>query len=57
LYRVLPAGDQQALVLPFAILFNTVWFLAMWSYVRANQADPGVVPRRWQEFVRKFECI
>merc|ERR1712032_129220 len=26
--------------------------MAMWSYFRAYLADPGVVPRRWQEFVR-----
>jgi len=51
--RVLPAMDKSTLVLPFAVLFNSVWILAVWSYLRAHLVDPGSVPRRWQEFVKQ----
>lgn len=50
--RVLPAAGKQACVIPFGILFNLVWGLALISYVRAHLADPGRLPQRWQEFVR-----
>eukprot|EP00418_Pyrodinium_bahamense_P042083 CAMPEP_0179206628 /NCGR_PEP_ID=MMETSP0796-20121207/103031_1 /TAXON_ID=73915 /ORGANISM="Pyrodinium bahamense, Strain pbaha01" /LENGTH=318 /DNA_ID=CAMNT_0020911551 /DNA_START=41 /DNA_END=997 /DNA_ORIENTATION=+ len=52
--RLLPAVGKGALVLPFAVLFNSVWFLAVWSYFRAYLADPGTVPGRWQDFVRQM---
>lgn len=52
LYRILPAGGQKQLITPFAVVFNVVWLLAVWSYVQAHMADPGTIPRRWQEFVR-----
>jgi len=50
--RILPAVGKQALIVPFAILFNSIWGLAMWSYARAHLADPGIVPDRWRDFVR-----
>jgi len=52
LRRILPAVGNGGLVTPFAILFNIVWGLAIWSYLAAHTADPGAVPKRWQEFVR-----
>mmetsp|Transcript_35569 Transcript_35569/g.98461 ORF Transcript_35569/g.98461 Transcript_35569/m.98461 type:complete len:442 (-) Transcript_35569:199-1524(-) len=48
--RVLPARDKDACVIPFMILFNLFWGLALWSYLQAHWADPGSVPRRWQDF-------
>jgi palmitoyltransferase len=51
LHRVLPAMDKKDLQVPFLILFNTTWGMAMWSYLRAHTADPGYVPRLWAEFV------
>lgn len=51
LHRVLPAVDKKSLQTLFLIMFNTVWGMAMWSYLRAHSADPGSVPRRWLQFV------
>lgn len=51
LHRILPAFEKEQLATPYFVLFNSVWGLAMWSYFRAHLADPGVVPRRWQDFV------
>jgi len=50
--RILPAVGKQALILPFAIFFNVIWGLAIWSYVRAHFSDPGRVPEKWRDFVR-----
>jgi len=50
--RILPAVGKKFLVLPFGVVFNLIWGLALVSYVRAHLADPGRVPARWQEFVR-----
>mmetsp|Transcript_95368 Transcript_95368/g.278860 ORF Transcript_95368/g.278860 Transcript_95368/m.278860 type:complete len:375 (-) Transcript_95368:89-1213(-) len=50
--RILPAAGKEALVTPYAIIFNLIWGLALASYIRAHIADPGRVPKRWQEFVR-----
>jgi len=50
--RILPALQKGGLVWPFGILFNLVWGLAIWSYLTVHTADPGAVPKRWQEFVR-----
>jgi len=50
--RILPAVGKGALITPFAVLFNVIWGLGMWSYARAHIADPGVVPKRWIDFVR-----
>jgi len=52
--RILPAVGKGALITPFAVVFNVIWGLAMWSYARAHIADPGRVPKRWTEFVRNI---
>lgn len=52
--RVLPARGKGMLIAPFLVLFNVVWCLAIWSYLQAHWADPGTVPRRWQEFARSL---
>jgi len=49
--RILPAVGKDALVVPFGIIFNIVWGLALASYARAHLADPGRLPKRWEEFV------
>lgn len=48
--RILPALGDDALCLPFRVVFNVVWGLALLSYLRAAFADPGVVPKRWHDF-------
>lgn len=52
--RILPAVGKQTLVLPFAVAFNIVWGLALWSYAKAHLSNPGIVPDPWREFVRKI---
>mmetsp|Transcript_32925 Transcript_32925/g.74435 ORF Transcript_32925/g.74435 Transcript_32925/m.74435 type:complete len:344 (-) Transcript_32925:122-1153(-) len=49
---ILPAVGKEGLVVPFFLLFNSFWGLAMWSYLKAHTADPGTLPERWQNFVR-----
>lgn len=49
--RILPALGKDVMVIPFMVLFNVTWCLAVWSYVVAHVYDPGVVPKQWHEFV------
>jgi len=51
--RVLPALGKSALAFPFAIVFNSVWILAVWSYLQAHWTDPGYLPMAWHEFVKQ----
>jgi len=51
--RILPLVGKDFLVLPYMIVFNSVWGLAVWSYFVAHASDPGVVPKQWHEFVSK----
>merc|ERR1719245_1328217 len=48
--RILPAVGKDALVFPFAVVFNLFWGLAIWSYAKAHLSDPGRVPERWKKF-------
>mmetsp|Transcript_12629 Transcript_12629/g.39101 ORF Transcript_12629/g.39101 Transcript_12629/m.39101 type:complete len:322 (+) Transcript_12629:125-1090(+) len=52
LRRILPALGKDAEVMPLAVLFNCVYCMAMWSYLKAHLTSPGLIPERWQEFVR-----
>jgi len=52
LRRILPALGKSAEVVPLAVLFNGVYFMAVWSYLNAHLANPGRIPDRFQEFVR-----
>eukprot|EP00419_Tripos_fusus_P027171 CAMPEP_0172717858 /NCGR_PEP_ID=MMETSP1074-20121228/72763_1 /TAXON_ID=2916 /ORGANISM="Ceratium fusus, Strain PA161109" /LENGTH=378 /DNA_ID=CAMNT_0013542899 /DNA_START=189 /DNA_END=1328 /DNA_ORIENTATION=+ len=52
--HILPAFGRGALTMPFLVLFNTFWCLAFWSHLQAHLADPGTVPKRWEEFVHSF---
>jgi hypothetical protein len=49
--RILPAAGKMAFVIPYMLVFNAFWALSIWSYLAAHTADPGAVPKRWQEFV------
>jgi len=49
--KVLPLVGKGSWTYLFFLLFNTVWGLALACYLRAHLADPGAVPKRWQEFV------
>jgi palmitoyltransferase len=51
LRRVLPKVGKGACVLPYFLVYNVTWGLAIWSYIQAHITDPGSVPKRWQEFV------
>lgn len=51
LRRILPAYGKHSFIVPFLFLFDTVWILALISYVRAHFSDPGRVPTKWQDFV------
>lgn len=52
LRRILPALGNGKLALPLGILFNSVYAMAAWSYIKVHCSDPGKVPDRWQDFVR-----
>jgi len=52
LRRILPALGRGAQVVPLAILFNSLYLMAVWSYLKAHATDPGAIPERWQDFVR-----
>lgn len=49
---LLPRSGNDAWVTPLAVVFNTLWALAFWCYVQVYRSSPGVVPMRWNEFVR-----
>eukprot|EP00419_Tripos_fusus_P076999 CAMPEP_0172900992 /NCGR_PEP_ID=MMETSP1075-20121228/165262_1 /TAXON_ID=2916 /ORGANISM="Ceratium fusus, Strain PA161109" /LENGTH=308 /DNA_ID=CAMNT_0013757293 /DNA_START=23 /DNA_END=946 /DNA_ORIENTATION=- len=53
LARMLPAVGKSIFVLPLAVIFNSVWFLAVWSYIRAHLVNPGFVPTKWHTFVKQ----
>jgi len=50
LVRILPARGKEVLVVPFMVLFNLAWGLAVWSYLQTHRADPGKIPQRWRDF-------
>jgi len=49
--RILPALGESTYIVPFAMVFNLVWILALWSYLKAHWTNPGSIPTRWHEFV------
>jgi palmitoyltransferase len=51
--RILPAVGRENQVTPLLVVFNVIWGLALWSYLRVSWADPGAVPEEWHEFVRR----
>merc|ERR1719229_416376 len=51
--RILPGLGRDDKVLPLLVLFNTIWGLSLWSYLRVSWADPGAVSEEWYEFVRR----
>jgi len=38
-----------------AVIFNTCWALAFWSYLRAHFTQPGYANERWREFVKEYK--
>eukprot|EP00413_Alexandrium_margalefii_P007803 CAMPEP_0204542494 /NCGR_PEP_ID=MMETSP0661-20131031/19019_1 /ASSEMBLY_ACC=CAM_ASM_000606 /TAXON_ID=109239 /ORGANISM="Alexandrium margalefi, Strain AMGDE01CS-322" /LENGTH=310 /DNA_ID=CAMNT_0051549199 /DNA_START=1 /DNA_END=930 /DNA_ORIENTATION=+ len=50
--RILPALGRGGQVVPLAVLFNFLYLMAAWSYLKAHATDPGTIPERWQEFVK-----
>jgi palmitoyltransferase len=51
LWRILPARGKDEWVLPLMLIYNLLWMLSFWSYVKAYLTEPGVMPERWREFV------
>lgn len=49
---LLPAADKEHLCRPYLVVFNTLWLLAMASFLRTHCADPGRIPEGWDHFVR-----
>lgn len=52
--QILPAFGRGSAAVPFLVLFNSAWCMAFWSHIQAHLADPGTVPKRWEEFVHSF---
>jgi palmitoyltransferase len=50
--RMLPALGKDSYVIPYALIFNVPWGLALWSYGAAMLSDPGYLPPTWVEFVQ-----
>lgn len=51
--RILPDLGKEDQVMPLLLIFNTIWGLSLWSYLRVSWADPGAVSEEWYEFVRR----
>lgn len=54
LHRILPALGKGAEAMPLAVLFNSAYCMAIWSYFKAHCTSPGHIPDRWQQFVRSM---
>eukprot|EP00448_Togula_jolla_P020829 CAMPEP_0170586654 /NCGR_PEP_ID=MMETSP0224-20130122/9859_1 /TAXON_ID=285029 /ORGANISM="Togula jolla, Strain CCCM 725" /LENGTH=505 /DNA_ID=CAMNT_0010910213 /DNA_START=152 /DNA_END=1666 /DNA_ORIENTATION=- len=48
---VLPHEGKDWIIIPLAVLFNTLWVLTLWSFLRAQCSDPGYMPDKWLSFV------
>jgi len=51
--RILPALGESKCIVPYAVVFNLVWILAIWSYLQAHFTNPGSAPTKWNEFVEQ----
>jgi len=51
--RVLPTLELTGQIVPLMLFFNLFWGMALWSYLCAHLADPGVVPAAWRDFVMR----
>jgi len=49
--RVLPGVGKADMILPLSIVFHSIVALALGAFFRANRADPGKLPVKWQHFV------
>jgi len=52
LLRILPDVGKSGAIWPFAAAFNTLLFLAAWSFLRTSLTDPGQNTDQWRQFVR-----
>lgn len=48
--HILPGTGRANYAPFFLVLFNVVWFLAFWSFLRCTFSDPGMVPQEWLAF-------
>jgi palmitoyltransferase len=51
LARILPEANKVTWIPIFAIFFNVVWFIALWTYVFVHFSDPGSITDQWRTFV------
>lgn len=53
--QILPQiGVPLGVIIALGVLFNSVWFLAVWSYFSARWTHPGTIPERWTEFAEDY---
>eukprot|EP00929_Paragymnodinium_shiwhaense_P050915 TRINITY_DN25633_c0_g1_i1.p1 TRINITY_DN25633_c0_g1~~TRINITY_DN25633_c0_g1_i1.p1 ORF type:complete len:329 (+),score=43.32 TRINITY_DN25633_c0_g1_i1:82-1068(+) len=57
LRSVLPADGRSTHIPAFAAIFNALWVLAVWSYLRTHFTEPGYVTEEWKRFVRENNKI
>lgn len=57
LCKILPSVGKELLVTPFLVAFNLLWLMSIWSYLRTQCSDPGMVPDRWHQFVQSTAGI
>jgi palmitoyltransferase len=48
---ILPAIGGGSSTLTCSLVFNSLWFMAIWSYMRAHSMSAGMVPQQWHDFV------
>lgn len=53
LFGILPDLQKDFLIPIFGVIFNVLWGLAVTTYLRAHCSDPGRVPQRWLDFMRR----
>mmetsp|Transcript_2109 Transcript_2109/g.4811 ORF Transcript_2109/g.4811 Transcript_2109/m.4811 type:complete len:314 (-) Transcript_2109:20-961(-) len=52
LLQLLPEEKKGLEAPAFFVLFNTMWTMAVWSYLRTRCSDPGRIPDRWRTLLR-----
>lgn len=48
----MPDVGKSGATIPFAVVFNVLFLLTIWSYLRTSMTDPGQITDEWREFVR-----
>jgi len=52
LLEILPAVDKQAFVPLLAVVFNTCWIMAAWTYMVVHVTDAGTITDQWRSFIQ-----